>query len=321
MGGTRSPGGTHPTLEQRIEESLSLLSEMGTKSAPPSGNPPLATVSVAIWCLVPNPSTSMAFLQATCLLRFRRTPSPRPLASNKWPSKYADQVLLPAEYDAGMGKLIDRKRREQAKTDRPTHKAAILEAARKALLTQPPGELTLEMLDRIAGLRQGSASIFYGSLEGLIIRMLREEMSSWLDQLGSILQQGPEALSPSDLARLLATTLHERPLFCRLLAALPAMADRRTVEMDQVLELEKVRLQQFEKTGPLIEARCPDFKTGSAMVILRRAVLLAGALEPLVNPPSGLLLSMNDESLSPLYPDSKEELCTLLEAVLSAMVD
>lgn len=217
-----------------------------------------------------------------------------------------------------MGKLIDHKRREKAKTDRPAHRAAILERARKALLTQPPGELTLDMLDRSAGLRQGSASIYFGSLEGLIIRLLREETSSWLGQLVSVIQQDPREPSPTDLAGLLATSLHERPLFCRLLAALPAMADRRTVEMDQILDLEKGRLQQFEQAGTLIDSRCPALEPGSGLVILRRAVLLAGALEPLVNPPSGLLLAMNDETLSPLYPDAEKELQTLLVAILSS---
>lgn len=318
MGGTRFPEGTLPIHQQRIEQCLSLLSETGSFSAPPAGYPPLATVSIAIWCLVPNPNTSTPFLQATCLLRFRCTRSPHPLTPEKWSSKYADHALLPAGYDAEMGKLIDRKRREQAKTERPAHKAAILEAARKALLSQPPGELTLDSLDRTAGIRQGSASIYFGSLEGLIIRMLRDETSSWLERLVAVIKHDSDELSPIDLATLLATTLRDRPLFCRLLAALPAMADRRTVEMDQILDLEKGRLHQFEEVGTLIESRCPDFESGSGLVILRRAALLAGALEPLVNPPSGLLLAMNEESLSRLYPNAKEELCTLLMAILSA---
>lgn len=215
-----------------------------------------------------------------------------------------------------MGKLIDRKRREQAKTDRPANKAAILESARKALLSQPPGELTLDMLDRIAGLRQGSASIFFGSLEGLTFRLLREETSSWLDSIGSAIKETPEPLSPGDLARLLATTLQKRPLFCRLIAAMPAMADRRTVEMDHVLELETMRLQRFQETGSFVEIHCPDLKPGDGLVILRRTVLLAAAVEPLVNPPSGLFLAMNDERLSALYPNAGEELSTLLQAIL-----
>lgn len=218
-----------------------------------------------------------------------------------------------------MGKLIDRKRKEKARTDRPAHQAAILEGARKELLSQSPGVLTLEGLDRAAGLRQGSASMYFGSLESLIIRLLREETSSWLDRIESVVSEGPENLLPSDLAGLLATTLQQRPLLCRLLAALPVMADRSTVEMDRILDLETRRLRGFRKTGALLEARCQDLKAGGGLVVLRRAALLAGAIEPLVNPPPCLLLAMSDQNLAPLYPDAGEELSTLLAAILAAM--
>ena len=218
-----------------------------------------------------------------------------------------------------MGKLIDRKRLKQLKTDRSSHKAAILEAARKALLSQSTGELTLEALDRMAKVRQGTASVFFGSMEELIFRLIREEQSSWLDRLESRIQGGPQTLSATELALLLTSTLLERPLLCRLLSVLSAMADRHTVEMAQILDLETWRLQRFRETGALVEVRCPDVGTGGGLVILRRAVLLAGALEPLVNPPSGFLLAMNDEALSPLYPDAGEELQALLTAVISGL--
>jgi len=222
-------------------------------------------------------------------------------------------------YDAPMGKLIDRQRRERARTDRLNRQSAILEGARKAVLSQPPGELTLEALDRAAGLRQGAASMYFGSLEGLIFRLLREETSAWLDELESRLQAGPARLSPTDLAGLLTETLKERRLLCRLVAVLASMADRRTTEMDRILDLETWRLARFQEAGSLAESRCPGLHPGDGLVILRRTMLLAGALEPLFNPPSGLLLAMNDRTLSPLYPDPEEELRTLLSSILGAM--
>lgn len=264
-----------------------------------------------------NPNTSMPFLQTTCLIRVCRTISLH--RSKTFEIRRPCPAFVSTEYHGAMGKLINRKRKEQAKTDRPANKAAVLDAARKAVLSQPPGELTLEMLDRIAGLRQGSASIFFGSLEGLVIRMLREAMSSWVDHLESTVRQGPDALSPTDLANVLVTSLYERPLLCRLLAALPAMADRRTVEMDKIVDLEKTRLERFEIAAALIESRCPDFGAGDGLLILRRAVLLAGAVEPLINRPSGLLLAMSDESLAPLYPDALEEFSILMKAILTAI--
>ncbi len=218
-----------------------------------------------------------------------------------------------------MGKLIDQRRRDRARTDRLNRQSAILEGARKAVLSQPPGELTLEALDRAAGLRQGAASMYFGSMEGLIFRLLREETSAWLDGLESRLQAGPAKLSPADLAGLLTDTLKERHLLCRLVAVLPSMADRRTTEMDRILDLETWRLARFQEAGALVESRCPALDPGSGLVVLRRTMLLAGAMEPLFHPPSGLLLAMNDRTLSSLYPDPARELRTLLSSILGAM--
>jgi len=216
-----------------------------------------------------------------------------------------------------MGKLVDRKRREQLKRDRSSNRAVILEAARKAFLSQSLGGLTLEAIDRAAKVRQGTASVHFGSLEGLTFRLLREETSSWLDELEAQIQGAPERLPPTDLTEILAVGLRKRHLFCRLLSVLPAMADRHSVEMNQVLDLETWRLRRFEVTGALVESHCPELGPGGGLVILRRAFLLAGAVEPLVNPPSGLLLAMNNEALSSLYPDAGEELDTLLAAIVS----
>ncbi|MEN8163214.1 MAG: hypothetical protein ABFS37_03715 [Acidobacteriota bacterium] len=218
-----------------------------------------------------------------------------------------------------MGKLINRERLAQLKTDRSSDRAAVLEAARKAFLSHSLGELTPEAIDRMAKVRQGTASIHFGSLEGLTFHLLREEITSWLDGLGAQVQGGRDSIPPADLAKLLAAELLQRPLLCRLHSMLPVMADRRTAEMGQVLALETWRLQRFEEIGALMDSHCPTLGSGGGFVILRRAYLLAGAVESLITPPSGLLLAMNNEALAALYPDAGEELETLLTAVLSGL--
>jgi len=219
-----------------------------------------------------------------------------------------------------MGKLIDQDRRRHAAADRRRRQTAILAAARTALLSQPPGELNLEALDRAAGLRQGAASMYFGSLEGLVLHLLKEETDAWLGSLEDTLREERAPIPPEHLAALLANALGHRPLLCRLLAALPAMADRRTVEMDRILDLELWRLGRLRETGHLLESLVTGLEPDDGAVLLRRAMLLAVAVEPFLNPPSGLLLAMQDEALSPLYPDAKEELRTLLASVVAAML-
>jgi len=91
--------------------------------------------------------------------------------------------------------------------------------------------------------------------------------------------------------------------------------------MDRLLDMESWRLERFRETGARLEARHPFLGPGDGAVLLRRAALLATAVEPLLNPPSGLLLAMNDPELAPLYPDPREELRALLAATLLAGTD
>ena len=218
-----------------------------------------------------------------------------------------------------MGKLMHRKDRKQEAADRLARRAALLETARSVILSQPKAELSLESVDRAAGQRTGSASMFFGSLEGIVFRILREELSSWSEDLSRSLQEGDSLLSPEEMADLLASDLVERALLCRLLALLPFLADHHSLELGLLRELETWRLRLLEEMGPLVESRCRNLNEGGGLVILRRALLLASALETRMNPPSGLLLIMMDENFSALYPDAAEELCILVEASLTAM--
>ncbi len=196
-------------------------------------------------------------------------------------------------------------------------RAAILEAARTALLSRPPAELTLESLDRAAGLRQGAASMYFGSLEGLVAVLFEAELGDWLGTVEELAAKEDATRRPETLAELLADTLCDRPLLCRLLASLPSLAARRTAEMDRLLDMENRRLARFREAGAFLEARWPFLGPGGGAVALRRATTLATAVEPLLNPPSGLLLAMNDPELAILHPDPREELRELLAAALA----
>ena len=161
--------------------------------------------------------------------------------------------------------------------------------------------------------------MFFGSLEGVAFRLLKDELSSWLDGLSNDLQEWAPELPPAEIARQLASSLVERELLCRLLALLTFMADRHSLELGLLRELEVWRLRRLEEAGALLESRCKELAEGGGLAILRRALLLAGALEPRMNPPSGLLLVMSEEKFAALYPDAGEELRDLLEVILLSM--
>ncbi len=217
-----------------------------------------------------------------------------------------------------MAGLLDQDRRRRAKNERSERQLRLLEAARKALLSRPYTELELDSLDRAAGLRQGAASMYFGSLEGVVIRLLREELDDWLNDLEQRLGALTGSIRTEEAAELTADTLVGRRLLRKILAVLPVALERRTVEMGLVQDLERWRLERLSHTADALADRCATLTPEAALTLLRRACLLVAAVEPLANPPSGMAIASNDPDLVPLYPDSETELQRLLLASVAA---
>lgn len=215
-----------------------------------------------------------------------------------------------------MAGLLDPERRRKARRERGERKQRLLQAARQSILSRPYTELTLESLDRSAGLREGAASMYFGSLEGLVLRLLRDELEDWLAGVEAEVRKAEEGRQFPELAELLATSLAGRRLLRRLLALLPLALDRRTVEMDGVHDVELWRLGRLTEAGELLARRYPALPPAEARDLLRRALVLSAAVEPLAQPPSGMALAISDPDLAPLYPDSDTELRILLRALV-----
>ncbi len=211
-----------------------------------------------------------------------------------------------------MAGLLNQDRRRRAKDERAERQRRLLEAAQKAVLSRPYTELELDSLDRSAGLRQGAASMYFGSLEGVVIRMFREELGDWLNKLEERLSALTEPIQVNAAAELIADTLRGRLLLRRIIAVLPVALERRTVEMDLVLDLERWRLERLSRAAAVLARSCTTLTLEAALTLLRRACLLAAAVEPLANPPSGMALATNDLDLARLYPESEAELRDLL---------
>lgn len=216
-----------------------------------------------------------------------------------------------------MAGLLDPERRKKARRERGERKQRLLQAARQSILSRPYTELTLESLDRSAGLREGAASMYFGSLEGLVLRLLRDELEDWLAAVENGLRTAEEeGRHLPELADLLATTLSGRRLLRRLLALLPLALDRRTVEMDGVHDMELWRFGRLTEAGQALVRSYRGLTPVEARDLLRRALVLAAAVEPLAQPPSGMALASSDPDLAPLYPDSETELRMLLHALV-----
>ncbi len=219
-----------------------------------------------------------------------------------------------------MGRLLDPDRRRQAQAERAARQDALLRAARELLLDRPPTELTLEALDRSAGLRQGAASMYFGSLEGVLVRIAREALDDWAGALEERLGAESGEASPERLAALLQESLRDRALLRRLVAILPILLERRSVEMENLLDFETWRLVRARAVAARLEERWPLPGPDGGLRLLDRALRLAAAVEPLIRPPSGLALAAADPALAPLYPDGEEELGDLLLAVVRSAV-
>ena len=131
-----------------------------------------------------------------------------------------------------MAALINRERRERNKKAKQQRKARIVEAARHAFEHLPFTRVTLDEIGRRAKIRDGLATLYFVSKEGLFLHVLNQELDAWVASVEETLDQEDCA---TGLAKLVANSLTDRPTLTRMLSLLH-------VVLEQDLELSLIHI-------------------------------------------------------------------------------
>jgi AcrR family transcriptional regulator len=205
-----------------------------------------------------------------------------------------------------MGKLIDPDRTRRAKQARDERAAAILAAAHQTFVRFSYSEVTLELIGRQAGVKQGQATLAYRSREELFLAVVTKQLGSWYDALESELGAGGGALSPEEIADLVAHGLAARPDLTRLLGSLHTALELH----GDGLEVHRFYHWQRERLLGLAEAvarRAPGADRWDAFDALYRAHLTAAAVHPLSRPVGNLAVDLMAEDHQVFALDLEDE--------------
>lgn len=215
-----------------------------------------------------------------------------------------------------MGKLIDKEKRELARRKRATRKERILTEARKSFERLPFVDVSMDSIGHAAKVDRGVASMYFKSKEGIFLLLLKDELDEWLSALASELEQSGEPRSARQLACLLAESLAARPRLTRLLSLAPVVFEQ-NLEVIEVFRFQRWRRDRMLEVGEMVDAAAAPVRGGGAR-LLHLIQLIAAGLEPLAHPKGTVAYELADPDFSMLCIDLREELESLIGAILKS---
>lgn len=206
-----------------------------------------------------------------------------------------------------MGKLLDPERVRKARRARKERAAKILETAHQAFLRHPYAEVTLDLVGRLAGVKQGQANLAFRSREELYLAVVREQLSQWHDALETTLSSSDETLSREDVADIVASSLAERRELTRLLGPLHQALELHDDGIEVHTFYHRLR-QRLLELGELIAKRLGSAHPWECFDALYRAQMISAAVDPVSNPVGNLAVDLVVEEHQVFALDLEDEI-------------
>jgi len=206
-----------------------------------------------------------------------------------------------------MGRLIDRDRKNRAKNAKKERMESIVAEAKVSFLKLPYVEITLDAIGRRAGVKNGIASMYFGSREVLFLQLFRDELDGWYEVIQKGLNAQPARLPNRRLARLLASSLAERTALLRFLAEAPMVLEQNMEIMD-AYRFHRWQRDRMVELGGEIERRVKGMAGGEGLRLLHRIQLLAAGFQPYFDPRGSLAVNLIDPDFADLRLDMSAEI-------------
>lgn len=205
-----------------------------------------------------------------------------------------------------MGKLIDQERRAKAKAEKGERMRRIVAAATHAFEHQPFAEVSLDSIGRRAGVRQGLASMYFGSKEELYLSLVDSELREWSQQLEITLEG---EVNEGCLGDTLAASLAERALLLRLLSQIHVVLEQ-TPDVSAAVAFQQNQEERLLALGARVAICHGRLSSHSAARLVYRVLLSAAGLRAVTG-----LLSPTEEVFR---VELASELTSFVNALLAA---
>jgi AcrR family transcriptional regulator len=218
-----------------------------------------------------------------------------------------------------MGRLIDRERRARAKEAKQQRMKDIREEAVRSFVKLPYVEITLDALGRRAGVKKGVASMYFGTKEELFLELLRDELDAWYQELERALGAQRAGVSDARMARLVSTTLADRPVLCRFLSLAPVVLEQ-NMEIMAADRYQRWQRDRMSTVGGELEQRSRGMKQGQGLRLLHLVQLMAAAFHGYSDPRGSLAFNLHDPDFADFRIDLEREIAALVRRLLSDKV-
>ncbi len=213
-----------------------------------------------------------------------------------------------------MGKLINPERQAQAREAKAQRMAAIEAAALAEFQGAAYGDVTLDGIGLKAGVQAGTASLYFGSKEGLFLRVLGTQVKRWCAATSARIE-GEGLLDVGQTAALLAGSFAAFPDLPRLLYLLPFALEHARQDSGVTVLVAGLK-QPLAALAAKLEERSPAVAARGSAAVLGELAALAAALSPRSAPRGGLALALTEPALGRWRVDFESELERLLAASL-----
>jgi AcrR family transcriptional regulator len=215
-----------------------------------------------------------------------------------------------------MSALIDPKRRAATRAAAVERSEQLLAVSREMLGRLPRSEVTLEMVCQRANIKAGLAAMYFGSIDQIVLRLLREELTAWYDWLEDRLARPPGNDSGSgSLIEDIADDVAQRKLLARLLAQQAGVVEEGS-DPSSALGMLRWQWERLAEIGARLEKRAPSIGAGRGRRVALELQLRVSAWAPLTNPYGVMAMALEGPGLEDLRLDLREGVRDLLRWVL-----
>lgn len=196
----------------------------------------------------------------------------------------------------------------------------LLESARELARADGVRTLTLTAIATRAGVHVSGVRRYFASREEILLVLAGREWTNWAGAVASQIDDGQLPMPTAALARLLADSLAERPLFCDLLAHAQVSLEREvsatSVRAFKIASLGAVA----EIAGALVRA-VPGLTSEAAWDLIASTTALAATLWQTANPGEVLAkLYAEDPAMAHAKSDFAPRMTRVINALITGLV-
>jgi AcrR family transcriptional regulator len=157
----------------------------------------------------------------------------------------------------------------------------MLAAARELGRARGVREVTMTDIAALVGVHKSAVLRYFETREAIYLQLTGEGWGEWMDACVDAV--GAAAGDPAAVAKAVADTLSERPLFCDLLAHAPLNLER-GVSVEAVREFKIAALAQVDRFAEAITAALPPLTASDGRELISTVNAITGALWQISHP-------------------------------------